>query len=204
MPNIKTLNQKKAQVDELAQKLKEAQSIVLTDYRGLTVDQDTKLRKALREANVEYKVIKNSIINFATKESDLEGLAEYLTGPTAIAISSTDAVEPSKVIAKFAKEFNNLEIKGGMVEGKIIDVDGVMDLAETPSKEELLGRLMGSLQSSLYGIAAAINAIADKNEQASAEEAEEPQVEAKADAEPEVKEEAKPETQAEGEPEAEA
>ena len=197
MPNIKTLNQKKAQVDELAQKLKEAQSIVLTDYRGLTVDQDTKLRKALREANVEYKVIKNSIINFATKESDLEGLAEYLTGPTAIAISSTDAVEPSKVIAKFAKECNNLSIKGGMVEGKIIDVDGVMDLAETPSKEELLGRLMGSLQSSLYGIAAAINAIADKNEQASAEEAEEPQVEAKADAEPEVKEEAKPETQAE-------
>lgn len=165
MPSEKILNHKKALVEELAQKLKEAKSIVLTDYRGLTVDQDTKLRKALREANVEYKVIKNSIVSFATKDSDLEGLGKYLTGPTAVAISTTDAVDPSKIIVKFAKDYDKLEIKGGMVEGNIIDADGVKDLAATPSRDELLGRLMGSLQSSLYGLAVALNAIADKQEQ---------------------------------------
>ncbi len=166
MPSEKLLIQKKALVDELAQKLKEAKSVVLTDYRGLTVDQDTKLRKALREANVEYKVIKNSIINFAVKDSDLEGLEKYLSGPTAIAISTTDPVAPSKIIAKYAKDYDKLEIKGGMVEGNIIDVNGVKDLASTPSREELLGRLIGSLQGSLYGLAAALNAIAEKQEQA--------------------------------------
>lgn len=165
MPSEKILSQKKAVVEELAQKLKEAKSLVLTDYRGLTVDQDTKLRKALREAEVEYKVIKNSIISFAVKGSDLEGLNKYLSGPTAIAISTTDPVAPSKVIAKYAKEYKELEIKAGMVEGNIIDVDGVMNLASTPSKEELLGRLIGSLQSSLYGLAVALNAIAEKQEQ---------------------------------------
>ena len=102
MPNEKTLNQKKAQVEELAQKLKEAQSIVLTDYRGLTVDQDTKLRKALREANVEYKVIKNSIINFATKESNLEGFQNILRALPQH-ISTTDAVEPSRLLQNLQK-----------------------------------------------------------------------------------------------------
>jgi large subunit ribosomal protein L10 len=165
MPSEKILSQKKAVVDELVQKLKEAKSIVLADYRGLTVDQDTKLRKALREADVEYKVIKNSIINFAVKDSDLEGLGKYLAGPTAIAISTTDPVAPSKIIAKYAKDYDKLEIKGGMVEGNIIDVDGVNELASTPSREELLGRLMGSLQGSLYGLAIALNAIAEKQEQ---------------------------------------
>ena len=152
-------------VEELSQKLKEAKSIVLADYRGLTVDEDTKLRKALREAGVEYKVIKNSIISFAVKDSDLEGINKYLTGPTAVAISTTDPVAPSKVIAKYAKDFKKLEIKGGMCEGNIIDVAGVEELAATPTKEELLGRLIGSLQSSLYGLAVALNAIADKQEE---------------------------------------
>jgi len=166
MPSEKLLEQKKAKVEELAQKLKEAKSIVLTDYRGLTVEQDTKLRKALREANVEYKVIKNTIISFAIKDSDLAGLEKYLTGPTAIAVSTTDPVAPSKVLMKYAKDYEKLEIKGGMVEGNIIDVDGVKELASTPTKEELLARLMGSLQSGLYGLAVALNAIAEKQEQA--------------------------------------
>ncbi len=165
MPSEKILSQKKAVVEELAQKIKEAKSIVLADYRGLTVDQDTKLRKALREADVEYKVIKNTIINFAVKGSELEDLGKYLAGPTAIAISTTDPVAPSKIIAKYAKDYNKLEIKGGMVEGNIIDVAGVNELASTPSREELLGRLIGSLQGSLYGLAAALNAIAEKQEQ---------------------------------------
>lgn len=164
MPSEKLLTQKKAQVDELVQKLKAAKSVVLTDYRGLTVEQDTILRKALRDANVEYKVIKNSIINFAAKDSNLEGLGKYLEGPTAIAISS-DPIAPSKVLAKYAKDYEKLEIKGGMVEGNIIDVNGVKDLASTPSREELLAKFIGSLQSPLYGLAAALNAIAEKQEQ---------------------------------------
>lgn len=164
MPSEKLLTQKKAQVDELVQKLKAAKSVVLTDYRGLTVEQDTILRKALRDANVEYKVIKNSIINFAAKDSNLEGLGKYLEGPTAIAISS-DPIAPSKVLAKYAKDYEKLEIKGGMVEGNVIDVNGVKDLASTPSREELLAKFIGSLQSPLYGLAAALNAIAEKQEQ---------------------------------------
>ena len=165
MPSEKILEKKKAVVEELAQKLKEAKSLVLADYRGLSVEQDTKMRKALREAGVEYKVIKNSIISFAVKGSELEGINKYLSGPTAIAISATDPVAPSKVLAKFAKDYKELEIKGGMVEGNIIDVAGVEELASTPSKEELLGRLIGSLQGSLYGLAIALNAIADNQEQ---------------------------------------
>ena len=171
MPSEKILEQKKAEVEALAQKLKEAKSIVLADYRGLTVEQDTKLRRALREAGVEYKVIKNTIISFAVKNSDLEGINKYLSGPTAMAISTTDPVAPSKVLAKFAKDNKQLEIKGGMVEGNIIDVAGVEELASTPSKEELLGRLIGSLQSSLYGLAIALNAIADTQEQPAEAEA---------------------------------
>lgn len=164
MPSEKLLQQKKAQVEELAQKLKEAKSVILTDYRGLTVEQDTILRKALREANVDYKVMKNSIINFAAKDSNLEGLSKYLEGPTAIAISS-DPVAPSKVLVKYAKEYEKLEIKAGVVEGNIVDLNAIKELASTPSREELLAKFIGSLQSPLYGLAAALNAIAEKQEQ---------------------------------------
>ncbi len=165
MPSEKLLLEKKVKVEELAQKLKEAKSVVLADYRGLTVEQDTRLRKALREANVEYKVMKNTIIDFASKNSALEGLEKYLKGPTAIAISTTDPVAPSKVLSKYAKDFEKLEIKGGMVEGNIIDENGVKELASTPSREELLAKFIGSLQSPLYGLAAALNAIVEKQEQ---------------------------------------
>ena len=165
MPSEKILDHKKAKVDELAEKLKNAKSVVLTDYRGLTVEEDTALRKLLREAGVEYKVIKNSVISFAAKKNEFEGIDDYLKGPTAIAVSATDEIAPSKIIAKFSKDHEKLEIKCGMVEGKLFDVDGVKDLAKTPSREELLGRLVGSLQSSLYGLAIALNAIADKQEQ---------------------------------------
>ncbi|NLM72682.1 MAG: 50S ribosomal protein L10 [Clostridiaceae bacterium] len=171
MPSEKTLSLKKAKVSELTEKLKEAKSVVLADYRGLTVEQDTKLRKELREAGVEYKVMKNSIINFAVKESSLEGLSQYLQGPTAIAISTTDVIAPSKILVKYAKEFNNLELKAGMVEGNIIDVNGIKELASTPSREELLAKLIGSLQSPLYGLAIALNAIAEKQEKEQPQEA---------------------------------
>lgn len=162
MPSKKLLEEKQEKVGELAKKLEGAQSFVLADFRGLTVGQDTALRKAMREAGVEYKVIKNTIISFAIKDSKLSALQKYLSGPTAIAISSKDAIAPSRLLAKFAKDYDKLEIKGGAVEGNVIDVDGVKDLASTPSREELLARLIGSLQGPLYGLAAAIDALAEK------------------------------------------
>src|SRR5690606_1773381 len=137
---------------KLNSKLTNAQAFVLADYRGLTVEQDTKMSKAMREAGVDYRVYKNSIIRFAVKDTNLSELSDQLEGPTAIAISDTDPIAPSKLIAQFAKEYNKLEIKAGMVEGKILDIDGVKELAQTPSREELLARLIGSLQSSLYGL----------------------------------------------------
>jgi len=165
MPSESVLQKKKEQVSELAQKFKEAKSIILADYRGLTVEQDTKLRKELREAGVEYKVVKNSILSFAARESNLEGLLDYFKGPTAVAISTTDEVTPSKILDKYAKEFEKLELKAGVVEGKVIDVAGIKELASTPTREELLAKLIGSLQSPLYGLAIALNAIAEKQEQ---------------------------------------
>ena len=164
MPSEKLLIQKKAEVEKLVQKLKDAKSFVLADYRGLTVEQDTALRKAMREADIDYKVIKNSIISFAAKDgyTDLE---QYLTGPTAIAVSNTDPIAPSRVLAKFSKMYEKLEIKAGMVEGNVIDGDGVIELASTPSREVLLSRLIGSLQSPLYGLAIGLNAIIEKQEQ---------------------------------------
>jgi len=166
MPSERILQQKKAEVEKLSGKIANAQSFVLADYRGLTVEQDTKLRKAMREAGVEYKVYKNSIISFAVKDTPYSELTKYLEGPTAIAISEKDPVAPSKLLVQFAKDYEKLEIKAGVVEGKIIDLAGVEELAKTPSREELLGRLIGSLQSSLYGLAIALNAIVEKQEQA--------------------------------------
>lgn len=171
MPSEKILQKKKAEVEKLNSKIRNAQSFVLADYKGLTVEQDTKMRKAMREAGVEYRVYKNSIIRFAIKDTPYGDLEKYLEGPTAIAISEADPIMPSKLIDQFAKEFDKLEIKAGMVEGRILDVDGVKELAKTPSKEELLARLIGSLQGSLYGLAIALNAIAEKMEKEQAQEA---------------------------------
>ncbi|NLU31160.1 MAG: 50S ribosomal protein L10 [Clostridiaceae bacterium] len=166
MPSERILQQKKEEVEKLSGKLAKAQAFVLADYRGLTVEQDTKMRRAMREAGVDYRVYKNSIVRFAVKDTQYSELEKYLEGPTAIAISDTDPVTPSKLIAQFAKDYEKLEIKAGMVEGKILDIDGVKELAQTPSREELLARLIGSLQSSLYGLAIALNAIVEKQEQA--------------------------------------
>jgi len=166
MPSERILQQKKEEVEKLSGKLAKAQAFVLADYRGLTVEQDTKMRRAMREAGVDYRVYKNSIVRFAVKDTQDSDLEKYLEGTNAIASSDTDPVTPSKLIAQFAKDYEKLEIKAGMVEGKILDIDGVKELAQTPSREELLARLIGSLQSSLYGLAIALNAIVEKQEQA--------------------------------------
>jgi large subunit ribosomal protein L10 len=173
LPSNKILEEKKKVVQELTDKVKSAQSIVLADYRGLTVEQDTALRNALRAAGVEYKVVKNTLTSLAMKENGLEGLDTFLNGPTAMALSSTDVVAPAKVLAEYAKKFEKLELKVGVVEGKIIDVEGVKALAELPSKEVLIAKVLGSfnapisglvnvLNGNVRGLVVALNAIAEQ------------------------------------------
>lgn len=178
MASKKILDTKKALVVDLSAKLNEASSFVLADYRGLTVEEDTNLRNALRAAGVEYKVTKNSLISHATVGTDLEGIKEYLSGPTAIAMSS-DAIAPSKTLFEFAKKHEALQIKGGAVDGKIVDAKGIEQLAKLPSKEVLIAKMLGSmnapisgfvnvLNGNMRGLVVALNAIAEQKEQETA------------------------------------
>lgn len=153
LPSEKVLENKKAMVKQLTERLQNAQAGVLADYRGLTVEQDTELRRKLREANVEYTVLKNSIIRFAAKEVGLEDLDSVLEGPTAIATSNDDVISPAKVLCDFAKGNDLLEIKAGFVEGKVISIDEVKQYASIPSKEVLISKMMGSLQSPISKLA---------------------------------------------------
>lgn len=149
-------------VDEISASVKDAQSVVLVDYRGLTVEQDTNLRKQLREAGITYKVYKNTMMNFAFKGTDFESLAPYLEGPSAMAVSTTDATAPARVLCKFAKDAPKLEVKGGVVEGVAYDAAGIENIAKIPSREELLSRLLGSMQSPVTNLARVLNQIAEK------------------------------------------
>ena len=149
-------------VAEISEAIKDAQSVVLVDYRGLTVEQDTNLRKQLREAGVTYKVYKNTMMNFAFKGTDFEGLAPYLEGPSAVAISTTDATAPARILAKFAKDAKALEIKAGVVEGLVYDAAGMQSIAQIPSREELISKLLGSLQSPITNLARVLNQIAEQ------------------------------------------
>ena len=149
-------------VAEISEAIKEAQSVVLVDYRGLTVEQDTNLRKQLREAGVAYKVYKNTMMNFAFKGTDFEQLAPYLEGPSAVAISTTDATAPARILAKFAKDAKALEIKAGVVEGTVYDANGMQTIAAIPSRDELISKLLGSLQSPITNFARVMNQLAEK------------------------------------------
>ena len=149
-------------VAEISEAIKDAQSVVLVDYRGLTVEQDTALRKQLREAGVTYKVYKNTMMNFAFKGTDFEGLAPYLEGPSAVAISTTDATAPARILAKFAKDAKKLEIKAGVVEGNVYDAAGMQAISQIPSRDELISKLLGSLQSPITNFARVMNQIAEK------------------------------------------
>ena len=173
MPSEKTLQSKQQIVKELSQKIKDAKAMVFVDYRGLTVEQDTEMRAALRKAGVEYRVVKNTLTRFAAKENGLEELTPYLNGPTSVALSSTDPVAPAKVMAEYAKKYEALELKVGVVEGKIIDVKGINALAELPSREVLIAKVLGGfnapisglvnvLNGNIRGLVVALNAIAEK------------------------------------------
>lgn len=153
---------KKPIVDEISASIKDAQSIVVVDYRGLTVEQDTRLRKNLREAGIRYKVYKNTFLNFAFKGTQFEGLAPYLQGPTAVAISKDDATAPARLLAQFAKTADKLEIKAGVVEGNVYDAKGMANIASIPPREELLSKMLGSLQSPITNFARVMNQLAEK------------------------------------------
>ena len=159
---------KKPIVEEISEVIKDAQSVVLVDYRGLTVEQDTNLRKQLREAGITYKVYKNTMMNFAFKGTDCEALCPNLEGPSAIAVSKDDATAPARVLAKFAKEAPQLELKAGIVEGVAYDAKGIEQIAKVPSREELLSKLLGSLQSPITNLARVLNQIAEQGGGASA------------------------------------
>ena len=185
---------KKPVVDEIAGNIDGAQSVVLVDYRGLTVEQDTQLRRQLREAGITYKVYKNTMMNFAFKGTDFESLAPLLEGPSAVAISKEDATAPARVLSKFAKTAPALELKGGVVEGVFYDAKGIGTIASIPSREELLSKLLGSIQSPIANFARVMNQLAEKGgaseceapakEEAPAEEAAPAAEEAKAEEAP--------------------
>ncbi|MBQ1547545.1 MAG: 50S ribosomal protein L10 [Lachnospiraceae bacterium] len=149
-------------VEEISGHIKDAASVVVVDYRGLTVAQDTELRKQLREAGVVYKVYKNTMVNFAIKDTEFESLKDVLEGPSAFAISKEDATAAARVIAKFAKTAPALEIKAGVVEGAFYDAAGMQQIASVPSREELISKLLGSLQSPITNFARVLNQIAEK------------------------------------------
>ncbi len=170
------LKAKTDNVEEIKEKIEKSQSVVLVDYRGLNVEQLTELRGKYREAGVDYKVYKNTMMRFAFKDSGLEEFNEYLKGPSAIAFGYDDPVNAAKITSEFIKDNEKLEIKAGIVDGKIIDVAGVNDLAKLPSKEVLVAQVLGGfnapiqgftnvLQGTIRSLATVLSAIAEDKEE---------------------------------------
>lgn len=170
MASEKILNQKKEEVTKLANKIKEAKLVLLTDYRGINVEDVTTLRADLRKSNTEYTVIKNNITKRALVEAGIEGLEDKLVGPTAVIMSSEDYLEPSKTIYEFTKNNEYYKIKGGVIEGKVMTAEEIVTLAKLPSKETLLSMLAGALLANIQKFAVAVDQVRIQKEQnASAE-----------------------------------
>lgn len=158
MPSEKVLEKKKQRVSEIAEQLNGSISGVLVDYKGITVENDTKLRAELREAGVSYAVIKNSLLSRACEEVGYGELTEILVGSTAVALSEEDAIAPAKIVAKYAKQLNeHFEIKGGFVEGRVVDLTEINRLAELPSREELIAKALGSMNAPISGLVTVLN-----------------------------------------------
>ena len=167
MPSNAVLEAKKAKVEKLTEVIKNSVSGVLVDYKGITVEEDTKLRKELREAGVHYFVEKNTMLLRAFKECGIEGFEEALNGTTALAVSNDDQTAPARILGKFAEKAGDekFNLKAGYVEGEIYDQAGVVALSKIPSKDTLLAQLVGSLQGPLQKLAATLNAVADKKKE---------------------------------------
>lgn len=173
MPSEKILEKKKKAVEALAEQFKTAKSVILADYRGLTVEQDTELRRALRKESVDYKVIKNTLAKFAVKQCGFDDSEKYLEGPTSMAAHTEDPVIPAKVLVEYSKKFNNLQVKAGIVEGRVLDANGINELAALPSREQLVASVLAGfnapiasfvnvLNGNIRGLVVALKAIAEK------------------------------------------
>ena len=160
------INQKKEEVSKLADKMKEAKLILLTDYRGINVEDVTTLRADLRKGNAEYKVIKNNITRRALAECKIEGLEEQLEGPTAVIMSSEDYLEPLKAIYNFSKDNDYYKIKGGVIDGKVMTTEELITLAKLPSRQELLGMLAGGLLGTISKLAVGLDQVRIQKENA--------------------------------------
>ena len=168
MPSQKILEQKQALVASLTERFKAATAGVLVKYEGISVEDDTKLRAQLREAGVEYSVVKNTLTGRACDEAGLGEMKQYLGGMTAIATSANDAVAAAKIMKEYAEKVESFEIRAGFVEGKVLDKAGVEELASIPSKDILVARMLGSMMSSLYSFARVLQAKIDKENEGAA------------------------------------
>lgn len=165
MAILKNVGLKTSTIDEIKDNFDGAQGVVVVNYSGLTVEQDTQLRKQLREAGVVYKVYKNTLVKRAIAGTEFEPMTDMLEGPTAIAICATDATAPARILSNFAKTAEALELKCGVVEGTYYDAAGIQTIASIPSREELLSKFLGSIQSPITNFARVIKQIAEKNEE---------------------------------------
>lgn len=163
MPNAKVLEQKKQIVAEVAEKIKNSVAGVVVDYTGTSVSDDTALRKQLREAGIDYFVVKNTLLGRAVEGTDLESIKEVLEGTTAIAISNEDHTAAARILSKFASDHESFKIKAGYLDGKPVDLATIDSLAKLPTKEVLLATVVGAFQAPIAAFARAVQAIADKN-----------------------------------------
>ena len=178
MPNAKVLSEKQAIVAALTEQLKGAQSGILVDYKGITVAEDTALRHELRENDVQYGVVKNTLTRFAMNNVGLNELDDVLNGTTSLATCASDPIAPMRIVNKFAKKLNGkFEIKGGFMDGKVISLEEINALAELPSKDVLLAQTLGMMLAPITSLAIVLKAIAEKDGEAPAEEAEAPAAE---------------------------
>lgn len=155
---------KEAKVQEIKEKMEKAQSLILAQYQGLTVEEDTQLRKNLREAGVEYKVYKNTLVILAAKELGIEGIIPHLEGPVSIAFGYDDATAPARILNDFAKDHKKLELKAGLIDGQTYDAAAVKQIASIPSKEVLIAKLLGSFKAPLSNLAYLLSAVKEKKE----------------------------------------
>ena len=162
MPKESTIAAKQAVIGEIKGKLQKAQSLVIVDARGLTVEQDTTLRRKLREAGVDYKVYKNTMVGFAIKDTGFEGINEFLAGPGTFAFSYEDPMAAARMLSKEVKAIPALEFKAGVIDGTVYDANGIQAIADIPSRDELLSRLLGSFKSPMASFARVIKAVAEK------------------------------------------
>ena len=169
LPNASVLEQKQKIVADLAEEIKGAVAGVIVDYKGISVTDDTVLRKELREAGVEYKVVKNTLLSRAIEGTELEEIKSVLEGTTAIAISKEDHVAAARILGKFANDHDNFTIKSGFLEGKVIDLETINSLAKLPSRDVLLATVLGAFQAPIAAFARAVQAIVDKDGEAAAE-----------------------------------